>query len=84
MVDVCYYDAFDYSIFWEYALNVVVDEIVYVHCHQQGKYNFGEFPHVFFELIMHFFLWFALILYLLLIIFSKSVITGVLSARHPS
>ncbi|KAK4297111.1 hypothetical protein Pmani_030446 [Petrolisthes manimaculis] len=26
----------DKSIYWEYALNVRVEEIVYVHCHQQG------------------------------------------------
>ena len=26
-----------YSLYWDYAMNVQVDEIVYVHCHQQGK-----------------------------------------------
>ncbi|KAE8746359.1 hypothetical protein FOCC_FOCC007032, partial [Frankliniella occidentalis] len=26
----------DKSIYWDYAMNVKVDEIVYVHCHQQG------------------------------------------------
>ena len=25
------------SIYWDYAMNVKVDEIVYVHCHQQGE-----------------------------------------------
>jgi len=25
------------SLYWDYAMNVQVDEIVYVHCHQQGK-----------------------------------------------
>ncbi|XP_069188001.1 small G protein signaling modulator 2 isoform X2 [Procambarus clarkii] len=31
-MDLC----FQKSIYWEYALNVRVEEIVYVHCHQQG------------------------------------------------
>ncbi|XP_066982127.1 small G protein signaling modulator 1-like isoform X2 [Macrobrachium rosenbergii] len=31
-MDLC----FQKSVYWEYALNVRVEEIVYVHCHQQG------------------------------------------------
>ncbi|PSN33187.1 hypothetical protein C0J52_20836 [Blattella germanica] len=27
----------DKSLYWDYAMNVQVDEIVYVHCHQQGQ-----------------------------------------------
>lgn len=31
----------DKSIYWDYAMNVKVDEIVYVHCHQQAGDNGG-------------------------------------------
>ncbi|XP_072157733.1 small G protein signaling modulator 2 isoform X1 [Bemisia tabaci] len=34
-------DGTDKSIYWEYALNVRVDDIVYVHCHQHGGDNGG-------------------------------------------
>ncbi|XP_060878458.1 small G protein signaling modulator 2-like isoform X4 [Metopolophium dirhodum] len=34
-------DASDKSQYWDYAMNVNVDEIVYVHCHQQGNDNGG-------------------------------------------
>ncbi|XP_026805238.1 small G protein signaling modulator 2-like isoform X6 [Rhopalosiphum maidis] len=34
-------DTSDKSQYWDYAMNVNVDEIVYVHCHQQGNDNGG-------------------------------------------
>ena len=30
------------SMFWEFAMTVYVDEIVYIHCHQQRKWLFYE------------------------------------------
>lgn len=25
------------SVYWDYAMNIRLEEIVYLHCHQQGK-----------------------------------------------
>ncbi|CAI9744344.1 Hypothetical predicted protein [Octopus vulgaris] len=32
-------DDFDRSLYWDYALTIYVDEIVYIHCHQQPDYG---------------------------------------------
>ena len=29
-----------FSQYWDYALTVFLDEIVYIHCHQQRKHEF--------------------------------------------
>ena len=33
---------YDYSLYWEYAVTVYLDEIVYLHCHQQREYKYKK------------------------------------------
>lgn len=37
------YSSFN-SVYWDYAMTIRLEEIVYLHCHQQGKIIHGKLP----------------------------------------
>lgn len=36
LVNIDYYDCSSFSVYWDYAMTIRLEEIVYLHCHQQG------------------------------------------------
>lgn len=38
--DILYYFFISFSLYWDYAVTIYLDEIVYLHCHQQRMYCF--------------------------------------------
>lgn len=36
---ICVFDHMFFSVYWNYAMTIPLEEIVYLHCHQQGGFT---------------------------------------------